>query len=383
MAVRVVYADGPSAPRLPPGEAVRLAGLPSDELAVTLGWTIERHGWLSDPTLRATTVLAGYGLSGAVADGRVIPLPIRLSAVAPMLVSNPPDVAVVAAVRRGDGFAFSGSVGWADVLARVASHVVIEVDEHGVDLGGPTVEGQIVAVASRRGPSGTPAATSRAADELDRRIGAAVAELVPEGATLQFGPGGIGEGIVGALDRPVAIWSGLMTDAMAELHDRGLLAQPAVATYTWGGEPIHRLHAAGMLRLISATITHDPSTLAAIPRFIGCNTALQVGLDGSVNVERIGSRVIAAVGGHSDFAAGAARSPGGLSIVALRSTTVSGRSTIVARVDVVSTQRSDIDVVVTEHGVADLRAVGDDERAARLIAVAAPEHRDELRSVAV
>jgi acyl-CoA hydrolase len=135
-----------------------------------------------------------------------------------------------------------------------------------------------------------------------------------------------------------------------------------------------------MLELTSTTITHDLSCLSAIPRFVGCNTALQVGLDGSVNVERVGSRVIAAVGGHSDFCAGASRSPGGLSVIAVRSCTTSGSSTIVGRVDVVSTQRSDIDVVVTEHGIADLRRASDTERAERLIAIAAPDHRATLAS---
>jgi acetyl-CoA hydrolase len=104
-----------------------------------------------------------------------------------------------------------------------------------------------------------------------------------------------------------------------------------------------------------------------------------VGLDGAVNVERVGGRVVAGPGGHPDFAAGASRSPGGLSIVALPST-AGGRSTIVAVPEVVSTPRTDVDVVVTEHGVADLRHLDDRERAARLIAVAAPEHRDELRT---
>ena len=214
---------------------------------------------------------------------------------------------------------------------------------------------------------------------------------MPDHATLQFGPGGIGEGIARAIDRPVRIWSGLCTDAMAELDERGLLSAPAVAAYTWGGRPIRRLAANGMLELTSTTITHDITRLSAIPRFVGCNTALQIGLDGSVNVERVGSRVIAAVGGHSDFCAGASRSPGGLSVIAVRSTTISGvtggisgvraaprRSSI--EVDVVSTQRSDIDIVVTEHGIADLRRASDAERAERLIAIAAPEHRAALAS---
>ncbi|MFP5487528.1 MAG: acetyl-CoA hydrolase/transferase C-terminal domain-containing protein, partial [Acidimicrobiia bacterium] len=195
---------------------------------------------------------------------------------------------------------------------------------------------------------------------------------------LQFGPGGIAEGIARSVDRPIRIWSGLVTDAMAELHERGLLLEPAVAAYTWGGAPVERLARAGVLRLTSSTETHDLSAISAIPRFVGCNTALQVGLDGAVNLERVGGRVVAAVGGHADFSAGASRSIGGMSIVALRSTTRTGASTIVPAVDVVSTARSDVDAVVTEHGVAHLRGLGDDDRARRLIGVAAPEHRDEL-----
>ncbi|HEY5662450.1 MAG TPA: acetyl-CoA hydrolase/transferase C-terminal domain-containing protein [Ilumatobacter sp.] len=378
---RVVYADGPGAARIAPRAAIEAAGL-DGPAEVLLGWTIEPPEWLDDPVrepgLRCATVLAGYGLARAVDDGRVTPLPVRLSAVAPMLVGDPPDLAVIGVVRRGRGYAFAGSVGWADVLAGVARRVVLEVDDHGADLGGPDVDGNVVATVARPARSGSPPATARPADQIDLRIGALVAALVPDAATLQFGPGGIGEGIARSLDRPVRIWSGLCTDAVASLADRGLLDSPAVAAYTWGGAPVERLAASGGLALRSATVTHDLTRISAIPRFIGCNTALQVGLDGAVNVERIGSRVIAAVGGHSDFCAGASRSPGGISVVALRSCAADGSSTIVDRVDVVSTQRSDIDVVVTEHGVADLRGAGDRERAVRLAALAAPHHRERL-----
>ena len=378
--VTIAYADGPSAPRIAPATAARLAGLddgpPHD---VLLGWTLERHAWLAEPDVTGRTVLAGYGLSAAVIDGRITPLPVRLSAVPKLLRDDPPTVGVVAGVRSGAGYSFSGSVGWGDVLAATAGRVVVEVDEAGVDLGGPAIEGNIVAEVVR------PAATGRLvgprpADEIDLRIGAMVASLVPDDATLEFGPGGVGEGIARALDRPVGIWSGLCTEAMAALHGRGLLREPVVAAYTMGGAAIRELAAADMLRLTPTTITHDLSRLSAIPRFIGCNTALQVGLDGSANVERVAGRVIAAIGGHSDFCAGASRSTGGISIIAVRSTNRRGDSTIVPRVDVVSTQRSDIDVVVTEHGIADLRGVTERERTARMIDVAAPEHRSDLRS---
>src|SRR5690606_264316 len=156
------------------------------------------------------------------------------------------EVGVIAAVRRGDGFAFAGSVGWGDALARTAGRIVIELDEHGDDFGGPAVDGNVVAVVPR--PADEPsAAVQRPADAIDLRIGARVASLGPEGATMHFGPGGTGEGIARALDRPVMIRSGLLTDAMASLHDRGLLAAPAVAAYAWGGDPIRRLAAAGMV----------------------------------------------------------------------------------------------------------------------------------------
>jgi len=102
------------------------------------------------------------------------------------------------------------------------------------------------------------------------------------------------------------------------------------------------------------------------------NSALEVGLDGAVNVERLDGRPVAGIGGHADFCAAATRSAGGLSIVALTATR-RGRSTIVPVVEAVSTPGSDVDVVVTEHGVADLRGADEAERRRRLIAIAAPE----------
>lgn len=380
--VHIWYADGPNSPRTAPRDVMTAAGADrASDVDVTVGWTIERHPWLDDPSFRLRTVLAGYGLAGAVNDGRVAALPVRLSAVPSMIERHPPDVAVVTGILREGQPAFASSVGWADVLARLAGRVVVEIDHDAPDLGAPIIEGDIAATVDRPPAASSAATSSRVADEIDLAIGATVASLLPDEPTLQFGPGGIGEGIARSLSKPVRIWSGLVTDAMAELHGRGLLLDPAVAAYSWGGQPIARLAAAGMLRLVSSTVTHDLTALSAIPRFVGCNTALQVGLDGAVNVERVGDRIVAAIGGHADFCAGASRSVGGLSIIALRSTTRSGASTIVPRVDVVSTARSDVDVVVTEHGVADLRGVGDTERARRLIGVTARQYRDELREV--
>jgi acyl-CoA hydrolase len=379
--IRVVYGDGPDSPAIAPIDALRAAGVDGDvDLDLVLGWTVRRHPWLADPGLRARTVLAGYALAPAVAEGRITPLPMRVSAVARWLRDDPPDVAVVSGIRRGSALAFGCSVGWSDVLCRLAGKVVVEVDDHAPDLGAPEIPGNVVAVVGRPETLEGDSVLARPADDVDLAIGATVARLVPEEATLQFGPGAIGEGIVRTIDRPVRIWSGLVTDAVATLADRRLLAGPATATYAWGGDGVRRLADAGMLQLHPATITHDLTAVSAIPRFVGCNTAVQISLDGAINIERSGTRVITSIGGHADYCTAASRSAGGLSIIAVRATTARGHSTIVPRVDVVSTARSDVDVVVTEHGIADLRGLGDTDRAERLVTVAAPEHRDALHA---
>jgi acyl-CoA hydrolase len=370
----VAYPDGADSARVAPETVASLLGLGPVE--VLLGWTPAPRPWLVSPTVRGRTVMAGYSLGPAVAGGRLRYLPVRLSAVPELVDRRPPDVAVVTGIRRGADLAFRGTVGWGPAAARAVARVVVEVDDHAPDLGAPLIPGSIAEVVPR--PDGEDAAAPRPPDAVDLAVGRHVVSVFPEEPTLQLGPGAIAESIVAAVDRPVRIHSGLLTDAMARLADVGLLVGEVRAGYVWGGEPITALARAGRLRLLPVEQTHDITALSTIPRLVACNTALQLGLDGSVNVERVGGRVVAGIGGHADFCAGASRSPGGASVIALRSTDRRGASTIVPRVEVVSTPRCDVDVVVTEHGIADLRDADDGERARRLVAIAAPEHRDAL-----
>jgi acyl-CoA hydrolase len=374
----LAYADGADSARLDPSVVAGRLGLEGPE--VLLGWTLEPRPWLAEPSLRGRTVMAGYGLADAVAEGRIRYLPVRLSAVPALVESQPPAVAVVAGVRRGDGFAFRGTVGWGPAVAGVAGAVVVELDEEAPDLGGPPIPGCIVEVVARSPAADRAPPGPRAPEEVDLAIGRRVVSVLPPEPTVQLGPGGIAEGVVSSLDRPVRIWSGLVTDAMAGLKDRGLLVGQVTASYVWGGDPVAVLARDGGLRLRPVEETHDLTRVSAIPRFVSCNTALQVGLDGAVNVERVADRVVAGIGGHADFCAAGARSVGGMSLIALRSTDRRGRSTIVPRVAVVSTPRCDVDVVVTEHGIADLRGVDDAERARRIVGVASPAHRGWLEA---
>jgi len=374
----LAYADGLDSPRSPPEAVIAAAGLAGDDIEVLLGWTPEPRAWLASGGLRGRTIMAGYALSRAIAAGRLRYLPVRLSAMPRLLADGlRPEVAVVTGIRRGSSLAFGASAGWGPAAALAAERVVVEVDESGRDLGGPPIPGNVVATIQR--PALTdPPPVPRAPSDVDRQIAAHVVRLLPEEPTLQLGPGGVAEAIVAALDRPVRIWSGLVTDGLWELDRRGLLRGRAVAAYVWGGREVAPLAETGKLDLLPIERTHDVTHVSAIERFVGCNTAVQVGLDGTVNVERAAGRLVAGIGGHADFCMAASRSVGGISIIAVASTTKAGVSTIVPRVETPSTPRCDVEVIVTEHGIADLRGVDDEERLRRVIRVAAPEHRARL-----
>ena len=384
----IVMADGPDGPLPDPGLIASTAGLIDPE--VVLGWVVRVPDWIGSTDVPVTTLLTGPGTRAGVESGRVRSLATRLSAVPALLAGRMrPAVAVVGAVAAGGGEADwygYGSPGWAAAAARHADAVIIERwpgrPLPGAPPLGPVVAGRVVAVIDRDHPPDPP--PQNRPGPAHRRIGELVADLIPEGATVQWGPGVVGASVVDALARPVRVRSGLVTEELVALASRGLLTGTAEAAYVWGGEggeALRRMIETGTLKLSGVEHIHDISAISAIDRFVAVNTALEVGLDGAVNVEIAGGRVVAGPGGHPDFAAGASRSRGGLSIVGLPST-AGGRSTIVARPAVVSTPRSDVDVVVTEHGVADLRGCDDRERARRMLAIADPEHADLLRDVA-
>ena len=363
-----MYSDGPDCPLSAPDTFV------APPFDVVLGWMPEDRPWLGSG-LSGWAFMAGYALADPIANGSLRYLPTRLSAVPRLLHHMRPDIAVIPAVRRGGELAHNGSVGWAPLVSAFVRQVVAEVDEQAVDVGGPPLIGPIDRIVTvNRGPSMT---RSSEPSTVDRTIAEHVLTLLPNEATLQLGLGVVPDAIALSLDRPVSVWSGLLTEAVAVVAGRGLLREPAVGAYAWGGSALVNLCRSGGIRLTSIAETHDPSRIATKAGFVAVNTALQVGLDGSVNVERVGGRLVAGMGGHPDFCAAAAHAPGGLSVIALHASR-RGRSTIVANVETVSTPRCDIDVVVTEHGIADLRGLDDAERALRITGIAAPQHRAEL-----
>lgn len=219
-----------------------------------------------------------------------------------------------------------------------------------------------------------------------------VAGLVRDGDTLQFGLGRLQACVLDALSghRRLRLHAGMVSDGLVQLHASGALAapdpgRPPVCTgVALGGTALQALVAdAALVRFAGVEYTHAQSTLAVIPNLMAVNSALEVDLFGQVNCEMLGGRQVSGVGGLVDFVRGARASNGGRAVIA--ATSVAGRerrSRIVPELNhrLTGIARTDIDQVVTEHGVASLRGLGVDARARALIAIAAPEHRASLEA---
>ena len=229
-------------------------------------------------------------------------------------------------------------------------------------------------------------------DEIDKRVAAHVAALIPDGATIQMGVGGLPVAVCRALanHRDLGVHSGVISDVIVDLVEKGVVTNARKGidtgrTVTGGLFGSRRLmdFADGndTLEMRSSSYTHNQQVLARVQNLYAINSGVEVDLTGNVNSEVAAGRYLGAIGGQLDFVRGAFASPGGRSIIALPSTTPDGKhSRIVASLEgrPVTTPRGDADIVVTEYGVADLRGRSFSERTQRLRAIAHPAFRDRL-----
>jgi acyl-CoA hydrolase len=319
---------------------------------------------------RVDTIMSGFALRKAVDCGDIGYIPVRFGAL-PALVREVlrPDVLVASVVAGRDGHRFGTEVSWLRAAVEAGSTVaaVERPALPGCDAGPPLPADQVVVV----GASGDPALELSPGIITDQHglIGDRVARLVPEGAHIQFAPGAVGEAVCAALTRPVRVWSGLLADPVVDLDRRGLLLGSATATYLAGTSVLYEW-AAGRPILRPCDVTHGFGHLRALGGpFVAINTALEIDLDGQVNVETASGSAIGGIGGHPDFAFAAAALPGSLSVVAVPTISRTGRSTLVERLaGPASTPGHDVDIVVTETGTADLRGL---DRRERRLAIAA------------
>lgn len=231
----------------------------------------------------------------------------------------------------------------------------------------------------------------------EKAIGELVAQLVPDGATLQVGVGAIPDAVLAALSdrKNLGVHSGMLSEGMIELAQSGVIngrrksINPGamVATCLIGTDRLYQFaHDNPEVELYPASYTHNAVTISRVENLIAINSALQVDLWGQVNAEMVGGVQMSGVGGQLDFVRGASLSPGGKSVIALLSTAGNGKhSRIVSSLEPgapVTTSRAEVHYVATEYGIADLRGKTLRQRAQALAAIAHPNFREELERAA-
>lgn len=384
------------------GEPVALLDHLFDTMSPSLELTLFTGMSLTDVLTRAPSGVqmssfVGLGTNRDLVDqGRMQLIPMHMSDLPPAISGGAlrPDVALVLVSPPDEqGMCSLGVTSdyiWS--AASAARVVLAEVNDCVPRIAGDTMlpfdRFDATITANRPLPEQSRVAPS----DRERLIAARVATLVADGSCIQIGVGRLGEAVLEAIGgrRDLGVHSGMVGDTVLEMmrdgvitnackfHDEGITVAGSILG---SGHGVALAARQPNLRLRSVTYTHDPGVIGALDRFVCINSALEVDLLGQVNSEVAGGRYVGAIGGAVDYLRGAARSSRGRSVVALPATAGSA-SRIVPTVQRVTALRADVDAVVTEYGVAELRGATQGQRVGRLVDVAAPEHRDELRRAA-
>ena len=228
-------------------------------------------------------------------------------------------------------------------------------------------------------------------------IGEHIAELIPDGATMQMGIGAIPDAVLNFLHhkRDLGIHTELFSDSVIDLVEAGVITNARktlhpgkiIAGFMLGTKRLYKwVHDNPLIELHRTEYINDPFVIAQNYRQVAINSAIEVDLTGQVCADSIGPKLYSGVGGQLDFVYGASRSEGGVPIIALPATakgeTISRIVPMLKRGAGVVTSRYHVHYVVTEYGVADLYGKTIRQRAQALINITAPQFRDELTRAA-
>lgn len=228
--------------------------------------------------------------------------------------------------------------------------------------------------------------------EAERKIGGYIAELIPDGATLQIGVGGIPNAVIAALGnhRHLGLHTEAMTDGVLPLLEKGIidnslkriLPGKSVASLALGSRRLYDyMDHNPQIVFRDVAWTNNPAIIGANPRVMSINSCLEVDLTGQICADSIGERIFSGVGGQHDFVTGANISEGGISFIAMLATSAKGHNKIKAQLTPgagVVTTRFAAEYIVTEYGAVNLRGKNLPQRAKALIGIAAPQFREEL-----
>ena len=241
--------------------------------------------------------------------------------------------------------------------------------------------------------------------EKDAAIGKLIAEMVPDGSCIQLGIGGITNAVAAALEQKndLGVHTEMLTSGMMRLAKMGVINGKCkqtyrgkmVTTFAMGVPELYEfIDYNPAVAVMDGAWVNDPYVIAQNDNQVSINTSLEVDLTGQCASESLGSRQFSGTGGQSDTAVGAQMSKNGKSIIALYSTAMvkgpDGQKQEVSKIvpqlmpgAAVSLSRNDVDRVVTEYGVAELRGTSIRDRVARLIEIAHPKFREQLWDQAV
>jgi 4-hydroxybutyrate CoA-transferase len=229
--------------------------------------------------------------------------------------------------------------------------------------------------------------------EVELTIGRHCASLIDDGSTLQLGIGAIPDSVLLSLDgkKDLGIHTEMLPSGVVELYERGIINNKAktlkpgkmVATFVMGSQKLYDfVDDNPVVEMVTCDWANDPYVIRQNDRMVSINSTVQIDLTGQACSESVGHRQVSGSGGQVDFFRGANLSRGGKAILAMTSTAMGGEtSRIVPALDegaIVTACRNDVDYVVTEYGVAQLRGRHTRERARRLINIAHPKFRQEL-----
>ncbi|KAJ3272924.1 hypothetical protein HDV01_005121 [Terramyces sp. JEL0728] len=230
------------------------------------------------------------------------------------------------------------------------------------------------------------------ASPVELAIGKHLAELIPDGATLQMGIGGIPNAVLECLKnhKNLGIHTEMFSDGVIALIESGVVnnsqkfhfPHTTVTAFAMGTKRLYDfVDDNPSIHFNDISVVNDPSVIGKNPKVTAINAAVEVDITGQVCADSVGSRMISGVGGQCDFEYGASISKGGLPIICLPSIAKSGGSTIVPFLKQgagITTTRNHVHYVVTENGIAYLFGKNLLERAKAMIKIAHPSHQDEL-----
>ncbi|MCS7026643.1 MAG: 4-hydroxybutyrate CoA-transferase [Bryobacteraceae bacterium] len=352
-------------------------------------------------SFRTNSLFIGGNVRQAVARGEADYTPIFLSEIERLFQdgSLPLDGVLLQATPPDDHGYMSLGVGVDCTLnaARNARYVIVEVNDQMPRTHGDTFlhVSEVTAVVETSHP--LLEMPPEPFTSLHERIAKNVAKLIPDGAVLQLGIGGIPNAVLHCLGgrRDLGLHTEMFSDGVIDLIESGVMngrrknLHPGklVAGFVLGTERLFRfVHDNPLFEFHPISYTNDPFIIAQNDRMVAINSALEVDLTGQVCADSIGPLPYSGFGGQVDFIRGAARSRGGMPIIALPSTakngTVSRIKPMLTPGAGVVTSRADVHYVVTEHGIAHLHGKTLRQRAEALIAIADPKFRPELEDFA-